>query len=413
MTRIEQTPDADDRCPWWNGGDRLGAVLRERVEVDCVVVGAGYSGLAVARRLAALREDWSIALVEALRVGQGSAGRNSGFVVDVGHWRPELGADGNAAFVRLARHGIELLRAADVDCEWSECGRYHVAVNKRGLAALETFRGGLDAMGEAYTRADPAVLGTNYYAQALHLPGGALVQPARLVRGLAANLPENVRLFEESPVRCVRAGLVETSEGSLAADRVVLCTNGFARAFGQRRVVPLLTFASVTAPQPDAGEPWGAVPEELMGSTLRRTPDGRILVRNGVRYHPACRLDGVDHDAMRRMHRESFEARFPDLRDVPFTHTWTGLLGMTLNGGTAFGTFGDDAWICAAYNGVGIALGTALGDLLARRIAGESHPLLEAAATLPAPGWLPPGPLQALGLPAYTAVLQKLAGTER
>lgn len=56
-------------------------------QFDCVIVGAGFTGLACARRLATFRPDWKIAILDALCVGQGASGRNSGFVMDLGHWQ--------------------------------------------------------------------------------------------------------------------------------------------------------------------------------------------------------------------------------------------------------------------------------------------------------------------------------------
>ena len=50
---------------------------------DCAVVGAGLTGLAVARRLAELEPGWRILLLDAGRAGAGASGRSSGFVVDL------------------------------------------------------------------------------------------------------------------------------------------------------------------------------------------------------------------------------------------------------------------------------------------------------------------------------------------
>jgi len=418
-------PDWDERCPWWPVDDHaIGSSIEGDQSVDCTIVGGGYTGLACARRLAALRPQWRIAVVEALEIGQGSAGRNSGFVVDVGHWLPALGTDGNAALVRLARHGMDALREAGCDRVWSEAGRFHVAVGAAGSRELAKFRAGLDAMEESYEVCAPEAIaeaiGTDYYREGLRLPGGALVQPARLVRALAGELPPSVSVFERSPVQRIESGpphRLVCAHGTIASQRIVVATNGFCRAFGIEgvRVAPLLTFASLTAPlaePPGALAQWGVVPEHRFGSTMRLTDDARILVRNGVRYHPEGRLRDVSHDAVRQMHRASLDSRYPNL-DTELTHTWCGVLGVTLNGGTAYGSFGDDAWVCAGHNGVGIALGAALGDTLAHDIVGADHGLASELSRLPRPAWLPPRALQAIGLPLYTGLLQRLAGAER
>ena len=45
------------------------------------MIGAGACGLAVARRLAELRPDESVTVIEAMRVGYGTSGLNAGFML--------------------------------------------------------------------------------------------------------------------------------------------------------------------------------------------------------------------------------------------------------------------------------------------------------------------------------------------
>src|SRR5688500_7784012 len=45
-----------------------------------VVVGAGYTGMAAARRLAELEPDREVLLIDSSELGEGAAGRNSGFL---------------------------------------------------------------------------------------------------------------------------------------------------------------------------------------------------------------------------------------------------------------------------------------------------------------------------------------------
>ena len=55
------------------------------VTADWLVIGAGVAGLAAARRLAQIRDGDRIAVLDAVRVGTGPAGRNSGFMIDLPH----------------------------------------------------------------------------------------------------------------------------------------------------------------------------------------------------------------------------------------------------------------------------------------------------------------------------------------
>jgi glycine/D-amino acid oxidase-like deaminating enzyme len=400
---------------------------------DCAVVGAGFTGLATARALAARRPDWRVVVLEAQRVGYGASGRNSGFVVDVGHWDPRLGPEGNRRLVRLARGGLEdlrtLVRAHAMECAWTEGGCLHGAVEDVGLHALETFCRGLDAMGEPWEPLDAAALaavtGTTYYKGGARTPGAVTVQPAALVRGLAASLPAGVDLFEESPVRSIdrAAGFrLEAGEGTVVADRLFLATDGFTASLGflARRIFPLFTFASLTRVLTPAervalgGAPaWGLVPEERMGTTVRRTSDHRILVRNTVRWAAGLRVSDALRGRVRAIHERAFRSRFPVLADVDLEHTWSGVMGMSLNGAPFFGRLDEHLYAAAGWNGVGVAMGTVSGRLLADLAVGVESDLLRDVQALPGPAWLPPEPLLGVGVRATLVRLQARAGAER
>src|SRR5262249_14529552 len=192
-------PDDDGACGWNRLLRPLPPPRRVAGELraDAVVVGAGFTGLAAARRLAEHDANARIVVLEAARGGSGAAGRNSGFVVDLGHWVDALGLDGNARLVRLQRAGRDALRGLvqehGIACAWSERGRLHGAVGDAGMRELERFARGLEALREPYESLDAAalerVIGTPYYRAALHTPGTVLVQPAALLPAPSPPLP--------------------------------------------------------------------------------------------------------------------------------------------------------------------------------------------------------------------------------
>lgn len=390
------------------------------------VIGAGFTGLAVARQLAAHRPDWRIVMLEAQRVGDGASGRNSGFVVDLPHYEPRWGVEENQLLVRLERAGQDalraLVRAQAIDCAWAECGRLHGAVGDVGKRALDAFCAGLDAMHEPYSRLDGAAMtsitGTSHYHAALHTRGTVLVQPAALIRGLAAALPANVELFEDCPVRGIqrRDGklMIETRDRTVAAERVFVATNGYTAGLGllRSRVLPIMTFASLTRRLGDAelralgGAPeWGLVPEETMGTTVRKTRDGRILIRNGVYYSPLLQVPQAQLRHLRETHRRSFRARFPMLPEVDFEYSWGGVLGISLNRAHFFGELDDKLYVAAGYNGVGVALGTISGQLLADLAVGADSALLGTMRRLRGPSWIPPEPVSRVAVRAGLAYM--------
>jgi glycine/D-amino acid oxidase-like deaminating enzyme len=432
--RVRRVPHDDDACGWRALLPPLPPArrLRGAARADAAVVGAGFTGLAAARRLALQRPAWRIALLDAQRVGDGASGRNSGFVVDLPHYVAARGVDGNRRLLHLGRAGLqelrELVRTHRIDCAWTERGRLHTAHGSGGMRALEQFMAGADALDEPYERLDrdqlAALTGTDYYHAGVRTPGTVMVQPAALVRGLAGTLPENVELFEQSPVRAIESAggfRLECDAGSLDAARLFVAANGFTPELGllRDRLFPLMTFASLTRPLRDAearrlgGEPiWGLVSETQMGTTLRRLPDGRLLIRNTVHYRPALRADAAVRRRVRVRHQGDFRARFPGLAAVDFEYTWGGVMGATFNGAQFFGALAPNLYAAAGYNGVGIAMGTISGVLLADLALGADSALLTDMCALPQPDRLPPAPALGIGVRATLAVMAKKAAGE-
>ena len=133
MKAIQVFPDNDVSIGWQplQGTRRLAPSLQNDIEVDFLVIGAGLSGLAAARRLAENEPAAQIALVDAERVGEGAHGRNSGFAIDIPHNTSstllELGQARRQ--LRLARAAIQFLEqqvsAYGIACDWERAGKFH------------------------------------------------------------------------------------------------------------------------------------------------------------------------------------------------------------------------------------------------------------------------------------------------
>ena len=340
------------------------------------MIGAGFTGLACARRLAELRPGWRIAVLDAHRAGAGASGRSSGFVVDRAHFVARMELATSRRYRDLCRFGIDRLRAAvqghGIECDWDESGWLHAAAGAEGAAALPNLRAWLDTLGEPYEWLDTAglarVTGTTHYRAGIRLPGSVLVQAAALARGLADSLPASVELFEDSPVRRDR---LRPSRRPLPAG------DGRGRRRGRpplpRRQrlhagarlpapagLPAVDLRQPTRPLTPAEQEtlggereWGLLAEDAMGSTVRRTRDQRILIRNSAHYTPRLAVDDAHRLDARALHRVAFQARFPALRHVEFDYTWGGIMGASPNRGHSFGELAEGLFAAAGYTGAG------------------------------------------------------------
>ncbi|TRO35025.1 FAD-binding oxidoreductase [Pseudomonas sp. ALS1131] len=427
MSKQINLPHDDSSCGWYAALAQQPACKRLQGEqrADYVVIGAGFAGLAAARRLGELLPDKRIILVDAQRVGQGASGRNSGFVIDLPHkfalehpdpaHKQRLLSLNRAAIAQLQglieRHGI--------DCQWSHAGKYQGAVGQRGLAYLQHFETLLTNLGEPFRLVErdelAQVLGNTYYSRAIFTPGCYLMQPAALVTGLAHSLPENVELLEESPITGLQRDgqggwLLQGSQGTIRTEQLLLGTSIFTQEFGylRNRLLPVMTFASWTRPLSD-GElaayggqlDWGLTPADHAGTTVRMTQDRRLIIRNTYKHVPKYGKSTSDamRESVRADHRKAFLARFPQLADVPFSHTWGGVYAISRNFTNFFGELESGVFASACDNGVGAAWGTISGTLLAEMAVGsDSAQLRDIQAVTGMPSLNPPEPFLGLGV---------------
>ena len=395
--------------------------------VDWVVVGAGYAGLAAARRLAENRPDDSILLLEAGEAGENASGRNSGFAIDLPHVissnKDEL--DGAHRYMALARAAIEYhetqIERYGIDCDWSQPGKYQTASSEEGVGEfLEPFVRELEALNEPYTWIDrdelPKRLGTSHFKAAVYTPGCRLLNPAALVRGLADNLPENVTLCENTPVTSLDAGAeirLTTPSGEVVANKLILGVNAFAEKFGyyQRRLLPFAANASLSRQLTEAEQAalgceknWGVTPANAFSAiTMRYTNDHRILIRNNIYYNPDMRESESYQAKIARQHKRLFDERFPMLPEVEMEFTWTGFLCLSQNGAPGFGRIADNVYSSVCQNAIGVTKGTAGGMLAADMACGVDNELIGYMQSLGEPNRLPMQPFLDLGVRARLA----------
>ena len=385
-----------------------------------VVVGAGVTGLAAARRLGELHPDQEILLLDARQVGQAASGRNSGFAVATSHFSGGFEPREIGSYRRVNRinqAGLDQLRArvtaSAIDCDWREDGFFQTAADQPAMRECSHFLRYLEALAIAHAPLDAealqARLGTALYKTGVHVEGGALVQPAALVRGLADTLPPNVRLHEQTPVLGLEAGTPLTlvlANGRVRAETLILATNYEAGKLGflNRYLTASTLSGSFTRVLTEAEmaslgshREWGVLSLHGGGATVRLTADRRFCLRNAAEYHGGALLSDAQLSRRQSIHRAGFEKRFPTLAHIPFEFAWSGVEGISRNGTNFFGRQRENVYFAGGYNGSGLSRGTAFGMALAEYASGGQSPLIEDCLACAPGAWIPPRPFLDIG----------------
>ena len=393
---------------------------------DIAVIGAGFAGLSAARRLRQLDPALAIVVLDACRIAEGAAGRNSGFMIDLPHElnsKDYAGTGDERSLIALNRQAIGFARDAVAEYQidrnyFDEAGKVNGAASPGADARNRSYAIHLDNLGEVSERLDAKAMkdltGSNHYCSGLYTPGTVMLQPAGYIRGLAAGLSADMAIHEKSPATALRRvgkdWRVETPKGTVTASKVILSNNGHLESFGfaKGRLMHLFLYASMT-PELDSeaiarlgGAPrWGVTPSDPMGTTMRRINSGqggnRIVTRTCATLRSAMETSAADMARATRVQRRKFNARFPQLAGTAPEYEWAGHLCLTLNSVSVTKALEPGLYSACAQNGLGTARGTLTGINAAELALGVESDVTGYFRLQDEPKRLPPQPIRDIG----------------
>lgn len=409
------------------------APLSGDTTADVCIIGAGYTGLWTAWYLKQAAPHLNILIVERDFAGFGASGRNGGWLTGGFAWNHERYAATSsrqavmamvAAMAGTVDEVCAVAEAQGIDADILRVDELMVAVNPAQEARMRAEVAHRQSWGD--TRV--SLIGAKAAADRIAIPhvrggmvvsGMARVQPAKLVRGLAASVERaGVRIVEQTAAIGVTQGRVETTRGTVQAKIILRATEGFTAGLpGLRREwLPLNSAQIATDPLP--AEMWAKIGwegHEILADSAsvycycQRTREGRITVgARGApyRYGSATDSNGTPDNATIRRLIDILHRHFPVTREVGIAHAWCGVLAVPRDW---CATVGFDAvtgmGFAGGYVGVGVSTSNLAGRTLADLALGRDTQL----ARLP---WVnrrvrawEPEPLRWLGVRGMYALL--------
>ena len=360
-------------------------------QADVVVVGGGVTGLSTALHLAG--QGARVVLLEAEEPGWGASGRNGGQVnpglkldpdtVERDHGS-ELGARMNAFAGAAPAFVFDLIERHGIRCDARRNGTLRAAIRAKHAAQVRASAEQLARRGAPVELLEGSSLeratGTRRYLLAMLDRRGGDLNPLSFARGLA-RAAVSAGAAVHGGTRALgmrRAGdlwRVDTASGSVSAPHVVLATNGYTDDLWpdlRRTIVPL--FGAIAATE--------SLPERIASGVM---PSRAVLYESGAitvyyRVDGAQRLLMGGRGPMREISATSAiphltayaRTLWPALAEAQWTHAWGGRLAMTPDHYPRIHEPAEGVLICLGYNGRGVAMGTAMGAQLARRILNRS-----------------------------------------
>ena len=351
---------------------------------DVVIVGGGYTGLSAAQRF--VERGLRPLIVEANGIGWGASGRNGGVVspkfrLAIPDMARRHGQDVARRMAGLGHEAVDAVKEAVRrdgidDADLTMTGNLRCAHTR---SAFDALKAEARTMREDFGDETSRILDRDEVADetgSADFVGGVLVSHAGLIHPLnyALGLAEGLRgrgvgIWEGAPATSVRqdgAGVVvETPLGAIRARHALLATNGYSdlapgTAAIRRAVIPFRSAMVATGP----------LSEELRARLLRHGrsySETRRMMRWFRPYRDRLIFGGrgafgkTDSQAAFDALERAMLRVFPDLRGVPITHRWSGLVAMTLDAVPQLGRLDDRISFALGYNGAGIAMASLMG----------------------------------------------------
>jgi len=355
---------------------------------DVCVVGGGFTGVATALTLA--ERGYSVALVEANRIGWGASGRNGGQLIHgisgLEKIRKKHGDDIADMLWDIKWRGNDIIRERiakyDIQCDLKD-GFAEVATKPGQCEWFAGFvadreRHNAPETWEIWDREQTReLLGTDAFHGTFVCYRDGHLHPLNLCIGEARAAHQlGVQIFEQSPVTGIDHGArpkVRTLDGYVEADAVVLAGNAYSQL--EPKHLANLVFPAgsyIIATEPLTDDVVASInPKDVAVCDLNEVVDYyRLSADKRLLYGGACNYSGRDPASIKDYILPRMLKVYPQLRDVRIDYEWGGKIGIVLNRIPTVGRINNNVYYCQGYSGHGVSPTHVMGEVMADAVAG-------------------------------------------
>ena len=374
---------------WWDSltkSVQIRPSLKNDIDVDVAIIGAGYTGLWTAYYLLKKSPNIKIAILESNVAGFGASGRNGGwcsalFPVGLEKMAQQSSREKAIRMQQIMFETVDevgnVIRDENIDAEWQKGGSYSIARDKiqlnRAIDEANHFKewGFEDSdftfldENSARSRINASnILGTTF------TPHCAAMNPAKLVRSLAEVVEsKGAQIYENTKVLNFSKNIVKTNSANVKAKYIVNATEAYRSNLPGLKRSSIPVYSLMIATEPLSEKIWdeiGLKNRETFADYRnliiygQRTKDNRFAFGGrGAPYHLGSRINNK-FDQHKPTHVDLLKTLvelFPIIKDVKVTHTWGGPLSIARDW-AAHVSLDSNTGIASAGGYVGDGVGT-------------------------------------------------------
>ena len=361
--------------------------LEGDLNVDVVIVGAGFSGVATAVELC--ERGYKVALVESNRIGWGATGRNGGQIIggygsDPSAFSSSIGSEGVKIVESMGSECVQIIKERiekyniDCDLKWGYC---EVGLKKRHLKSYREWAAEDSAIQILDQNEIKEYVNSDLYLGGYYREDWGHIQPLNLCIGEAkAAEVMGAKIFEQTQITRITYGenpAVHTDKGSMRANHVILCGNAYMGnlvPYLDARVLPATSCIIATEPLSDEQLQQTMVRDVAVCDSRTALDYYRLSADKRLLFGGLSNYTGLEPSNVQAIMHAKMTKVFPSLKNTRIDYSWSGSMGISVRRMPQIGRIkNSNVLYISGYSGHGVAPTHMTGRILAEAVDGDTH----------------------------------------
>ncbi len=324
--------------------------LKENISTDCLVIGGGIAGLHAALRLA--ENGKKVILLEKRICGGSSSGQSAGFLTpeseeDLSKLIKKYGKEKSKVIYNVPTRGLKLIidtvKKYRFKCDLRKQDSVYLSIGNSHNKKIEEEKKTREESGLPYELLDEKGIRKYHpgigYKKGIKYPGSYGINSFAYCQEMKNLLiKKGVQIYEDTEVHKIENNTAKTHLGSVKAKNIIICIDKMKKEFDEeysKKCYHIQVYVSLSEPL-SKEEMKSIFPDrELMCwdtkwnyAFYRPVEGNRILIGGSstlTGYYPKY----IHTPRVINNFIKTLKIRFPKIRDVKFTHYWSGLIDVT------------------------------------------------------------------------------------